>query len=347
MKNTTYLILSIFLVLLIIFNVPAQAAMVKVGQTGAQFLKIDASARAVGMGSAYIMLGRDASAVFYNPACLDLMEQKYDFFANRTQWVADISYYHMSLAGKLPNNMGTVALSSIFADYGYIEGTLPVAKSINPKGYIETGDIDCGSYAFGLTYSKQINSKFTIGGQLKYIGQNLGWTYDEKESSGNGTVLNDDKINNSFGFAYDFGTIYYPGWKSFRFGMSIRNFSQEFDFDVGYPGSEENEGRYELPLTFIMGAAIDLMDFVKISNQSLILAIDAIHPRDYTERMHIGAEYWYNDKVALRGGYKFNYDEESITFGGGIKIMGVKVDYAYSALKTFDSVNRFSIGYSF
>ena len=107
-----------------------------------------------------------------------------------------------------------------------------------------------------------------------------------------------------------------------------------------------------MPLTLVVGAAVDVFDFMGGgSDNSLLLAVDAIHPRDYTERIHAGAEFWYADMVALRGGYKFNYDEEGLTLGGGIKYgvggIALKIDYAYSDFGIFDSVNRFSLGVSF
>ena len=49
---------------------------------------------------------------------------------------------------------------------------------------------------------------------------------------------------------------------------------------------------------------MDIFDFMPSlqESQSLVLAIDAVHPRDYTERIHVGGEYWYMDMIALRAG---------------------------------------------
>jgi len=106
-----------------------------------------------------------------------------------------------------------------------------------------------------------------------------------------------------------------------------------------------------LPLTFKIGAAMDVLDLMGEHGNPLLIAIDAIHPRDYTERIHIGGEYWYNNMIALRAGYKFNYDEEGFSAGIGFQqtIAGValKLDYAYSDLGVFDAVSRFSFGISF
>jgi hypothetical protein len=95
-----------------------------------------------------------------------------------------------------------------------------------------------------------------------------------------------------------------------------------------------------------------MLDFMgEHENSSLLLGVDALHPRDYTERVHVGLEYSYNEMVFLRGGYKTNYDEEGLTAGVGFNVksgtMGVKVGYSYSEFGVFDGVNRFDVGFTF
>ena len=310
---------------------PAFATVNKTAQTGIQFLKVDMSARAAAMGSSYLMVGDDATAMFYNPAGLAKMTSGFDFFVNQTQWLADITYNAGALA-KSFGNLGTFGISYMAADYGDdIVGT--VYNGDDPLGYTITGNLDVGAYALGLSYAKAMTDKFAIGGQVKYVSQNLG---ENTLSSGN-TVKNEVD-----GVAYDFGTVFYPGFKSFRLGMAIRNFSPEFKY--------VEEG-FELPLTFILGFAMDVLDFLGEHENQLLVAIDATHPRDYTERVHVGAEYLFMDMIALRAGYKFNYDVEGFSAGAGFKkdLGGIKVgiDYAFSDSEFFDSVNRLSVGISF
>jgi len=233
-------------------------------------------------------------------------------------------------------NLGNVGISFVSTDYGDIIGTI-VAET--EKGYEETGNVDVGEYAVGFTYSRQMTDKFTMGGQIKYASQSLGESIIPK---GETTETISNKVT---GLAYDFGTIFYPGFRSLRMGMDIRNFSPQFKYQ---------ETAFELPLTFSIGAAMDIFDFMPSlqESQSLVLAVDAIHPRDYTERIHLGSEYWFmNNMVALRAGYKFNYDLEGISLGFGFKksISGldVKLDYSYSDVDIFDAVNRISLGVSF
>jgi hypothetical protein len=65
----------------------------------------------------------------------------------------------------------------------------------------------------------------------------------------------------------------------------------------------------------------------------------------------MGAEYVFMDMLALRAGYKTNYDNEGFTFGAGLfyEVSGVniKIDYSYGAMEFFDAVNRFTVGFSF
>ena len=303
----------------------------KVAQTGLQFLKVDMSARAAGMASSYSMIGQDANAVFYNPAGLAYMQSTYDVAISRTNWIADINYNAAALAGNF-GNLGSFGISYIAADYGELVGT-DIAPTT--EGYVKTGSVDIGASAIGIAYARRLNDKFTVGGQVKWAQQHLGASTLTAGESTNNTVS---------GFAVDFGTVFYPGYiPSLRLGMNVRNFSQQFVYQ---------EEEFDLPLNFRIGVAVDVMDFFGGSKtNSLMFSMDALHPRDYTERIHVGAEYWYMNMLALRVGYKTNYDTEGLSLGFGVhyKIAGMrlKFDYAYSAMDIFNGINRVTIGGAF
>jgi hypothetical protein len=60
-------------------------------------------------------------------------------------------------------------------------------------------------------------------------------------------------------------------------------------------------------------------------------------------------EYEFMESFAVRAGYKFNYDEEGFTFGGGIRepVGSVKLamDYSYGSMgKYLGNVQRISLG---
>ncbi len=318
--------------------IPAQATMKKLAQTGLQFLKVDMSARASAMGGSYLTIGNDATAMFYNPAGIGKLQSDFDFYFNQTQWIADITYSSFGIAKNF-GTIGTFGISGIFCDYGDIQATRVAPTE---QGYEILDDlIDVGAFAVGVSYARALTNKFTVGGTVKWVNQNLGESLIPAKIEGQDTTtIEENKVGD---LAFDFGTIFYPGWKSFRFGMSIRNFSRELKY--------EREG-FQLPLTFRIGVAMDVLDFMGEDHEnSLLVSIDALHPRDYSERLHVGAEYQFMDMIAFRTGYKTNYDIEGLTAGIGFKYsvsgVTVKVDYSYAHFDVFDSVNRFSFGFSF
>ena len=305
------------------------------GQATMTFLQIGVSPKAAAMGDAYTAMSKGVQSVFFNPAGLTEMNSQFEAFVSSTQWFADIKY----LAGAVGYNAGDygcVALSFIIVDYGTIKGTALVPNGSTGANYILTGDVEnVGAYSFGLTYVKAINTKFSIGGTVKYVGQKLGQLND------NGNISDNDGNK----LAFDLGVKYFPGIKSLRLGMSIRNFSTYLQYqDFASP----------LPLAFSVGLGMNLMDLINkdLSNDhALVLSSEFIHPNDYTDRVNTGIEYTFMNMVSLRGGYETNHDVLSWSSGIGLhtSLSGtdIEVDYSYSHTKYFDGVNRFSLDVGF
>jgi hypothetical protein len=324
-------IIGIILILLLaILTTPGFSQITKVGQTGLQFLKVDAGAREAAMGGAMTTITDGANSVFYNPAGLARQETLGDVAGNHTQWFADIAYSSFAASYTL-EGIGTFGLHGIFTDYG--DDIIGTRVADTELGYIETGAIDVGAYSFGLSYARNLSSKFAIGGTVKYVGQSLGSNLMPDGSTKNNEVS---------GVGFDFGTIFYPGWKSFRFGMSVKNFGTELEYE---------KESFEIPLTFSIGVGMNIMTLFGMDDQTLLLAVDAVHPRAYSERVNLGAEYLLINMIALRAGYKTNHDNEGFNAGVGLylDVSGIKVkaDYSYSDMQNFDGINRFSLGVGF
>jgi opacity protein-like surface antigen len=109
-------------------------------------------------------------------------------------------------------------------------------------------------------------------------------------------------------------------------------------------------------LQFRVGVAADFIgpNSLLSENQEnrLGAAIDIFQPNDYSQQIHAGIEYEYAHTLALRIGYKYNYDSEGLTFGGGIEqvVSGIHltVDYSYGSMGTyigsFGNTHRISLG---
>jgi hypothetical protein len=227
-------------------------------------------------------------------------------------------------------NLGVFGLSYAGMEWGVFHGT---QRSNNAVGFIETGNFTPTDWAVGLSYARKISNVFAIGGNIRYISENLGTT---SEGSFAAPVQYEAKMNV---VAFDFGTIFYTGWKDLRIAMTLQNFSKEIKYRL-----ED----FSLPLTFKFGVAMDLMTlWSEKSIHKLTMDVDALHLRDYSERLHVGLEYSLNNMVFLRGGYKFNYDETDFAFGAGI-LYGIGsvnfgIDYSYIMYGNLNDVHMFSI----
>ncbi len=318
----------------------ASAQATKFAQAGMGFLKIDVDSRVAAMGGTQIGGLGNANMAFTNPAGLATV-QGFEVSASLVDWIADIQMYGISAAYNL-GNLGTFGISLVSMDYGDLRRTRPWQGGDDPtlrdQGFIDQGTFTPTEFAFGVSYARQITSQFFIGGNLRIAEQNLG-SVDIIDAF-TGEIEN---VGNSLSnVIFDFGTVYYPGFRDLRFGVSFRNFSNQNDYF---------EQRFELPLTLDFGVAMDLFRLNGEDNETsqLTLAIDWVHPRDFEERLHVGLEYAFAEIVYLRGGYKFNYDEESVTAGLGVQYVadagfGVKADYAYAAFGDFfGNVNRFTV----
>ena len=323
-------------ILMITLWVSTSQAVVKYGQAGMTFLKIDPDGRSAGMGSAVSAMADNAMAMFSNPAGMGMIEGL-DLATTYTTWIADINHLAVGAAYGF-SNIGTFGLNIVYMDYGDMTRTIPYSGSdpdLKTAGFLNQGTFTVNEYAIGLSYSRQISSQFSIGGTVKRVNQDLGNTVTLNVSTGQA----EDTENVQGLWAFDLGTLYYTGWKDLRIAMSMRNFSGQGRYV---------DQRFELPLTMALGAAMNVLSiWSDQTTHKLTIAFDWTHPRDYDERVHLGVEYVLADMLALRGGYKFNYDEEGLTFGIGVDksfgTFGIRADYAYGAFgEYFNQVNRIS-----
>lgn len=305
----------------------------KIAQTGMKWLSIPVGARASGLGGAYTSMAADAGAVFWNPAGLALTEGRH-IFLNQTRWIADIDVNAAS-ATYAAGTLGTFGLHFMTVDWGNLNGTRFTGGA---ELYEETGAFSPESWVLGVSFARRVSNKFSFGGTLKFLHENLGSTLE-------GSFASPEKYEAKMEMvAIDFGTIFYTGYKDLRIAMAVQNVSQEKEYRFE---------AFPLPLSFKFGAAMNILQLMESvgSDQSITLAVDALHPRDFSERLHFGVEYSFKKMFFLRTGYKTNYDEENITLGGGARLtMGntaFGLDYSYLAFDNFDAVHMFSFDFEF
>lgn len=338
MKDRT---LCVVLLISLIFSSQvsfSQIGLNKTAQSTMNFLLVGTSPRACALGEAFTAIGSGSESMFYNPSGLTTMDREFDIILNYTKWIADINYLSGAAAWNL-GVYGVVGINLLTVNYGDIKGTSLVSPSEStnyPLGYKDNGNLsNVGAYSVGLSYAKAISEAFSIGGNIKLAGQNLG------ESDFGIT----SKKNNAAKLVFDAGVRYATGFKGFTFGMSIRNFSTSI---------KREEIDEQLPLLFSLGTAVNLMDVIDeeyAESNSVMLAVDFLHPNNYSERVNIGIEYKFQQMIAVRFGYQTNRDIASWSAGLGFNTSileyDVQVNYSFSKFDIFDNVQRVSIAFSF
>lgn len=338
--NRRWKIFAIICIFLLFGNVLQAQQLKKLAQTSMKWLSIPVGAKPMAMGNAYFSMGGSASDVFWNPAGTGFVASP-QFFISHVPWIADINQEAAAFAMPF-GRVGVVSASVRFIDFGTQQGT---RLSSNPQGWEYTEEFSPSSYQIGVGFSQQITDRFSYGLHLSYAKENLGSVLYAPVLGGD--FENPLNKSTSMGlFNIDFGVLYYTGFHDLRLGMALRNFSEEKGYgNVGNP----------IPMDMRFGMAMNILPlFFNVSlNHQLTLTWDLSHARDYSERLHFGFEYIFAEFVALRMGYKTNYDEENISFGAGlipkfgIGTLKVGFDYAYVPFGVFDSVQVFSFAISF
>ena len=316
----------------------------KRAQTGMKFLSLSVDARAAALGSAMTAeLTGSSVSMFYNPASMAFMEGSFHASVGITEFIAGIDYNIASVAYRPSGgNYGVFGLSIINVDYGDFAGTI---RASNEQGFVETGNYSPSALAIGVGYARSFSDRFAAGGHVKYAFQDIGDDFVTSQDFATGRALSTDSYSKGT-VAFDFGIVYATGFRSFVFAMSLRNFSRELTY------VREN---FELPLTFQIGVAMDLMDFANMNTDthSLMLHVDAQRPRDFVEHIQFGLEYTFMNIFSLRGGFEqLGLDEEQgVSLGGGLhyKVNNLRfgADYAYTDFGLFGDLNRVAIQVGF
>ena len=330
------------ILLLAIVILPPAAFSQKVGTTSMQFLKVLPCARATALGDAYSVWASGAEGVFWNPSGVALAQNQ-EISTTYTIWIFDARQGALSYALPL-GGMGALGLQLQYVDYGSFDEAVATSPVIRQEVYpgLTGRQFHPFSYVIGLTYAKSLTDRFATGLTAKFAHESL---FDQSTV----TAVNSNDISeevNTFANAllFDFGLRYNTGYKTVQVGASIQNFGNEIKY-----ATETNSA----PLLFRVGVAADVIGtnslLADVENSRVGIAFDLFQPNDYTQQMNIGVEYEFDHILALRGGYKYNYDSEGFTAGGGLRQVfeGVKFsfDYSYGSLGTYlGSVHRISLG---
>ena len=186
-RRTIYIILFSFI------------ATLSSGQTGGdnvyEFLNLTHSGLVSSLGGVNVSLrSGDVNLAYHNPALLDSDMNK-SLALNYVSYFAGINYGMTMYARSFPGT-GNFATGLTYLNYGSF-------KETDESGNI-TGAFSAAEYALSLIYSRDIDSLFSVGANLKPV-----LSFLEKYSS--------------FGVALDIGAAYHSRDNLFSAGLAIKN----------------------------------------------------------------------------------------------------------------------------
>lgn len=302
----------------------------RVGQTGWQFLHLPTSARTAALADVKSGLTHnDVTAIFNNPANMAEVENL-DVGFTQINYVADINYLTVAVA----KNFGNWGNFGIFLANLNIGDMVRTQNVYNPDLDLtersgDLGTFTAGDVLIGLSYARFVTDRLMIGGNISYIEEKLDAT----------------KVKN---WNTDFGLYYKTGFRSLRLSMVARNFGPDTEFQ-GFSDLYGIPQSVRMPIDFRLGVGYDILETTEGFRQRLTAYLEGVHPNDGPERIHAALEYNLLDILSLRGGYKFNYDEQGLTFGAGVDFsmggMSGRIDYAYLDYGRLTNVHLFTLGF--
>lgn len=310
-KKTFSIILVVMLTVAV--SIPADAGN-RSGTVSGQFLKIPTGARAIAMGGAQVAVAEGVNSMAYNPAGI-LVVNDIGVGLTYTAWFAGIQHSYAGIVKNLPG-IGAVGVGVVLLTTDdMIETTTAF-----PEGTGRT--FRASDYALNFSYGRQVTDQFRVGLNGKIIQ-----SYLYNKEVGTST------------FAFDIGTLYDIPILQSHIGVSLTNIGKDLRY---------LQETYSLPTALRFGILVDVM---KQDANALVTTLQVARLNDADEQYNVGAEYLFNNVVALRGGYKFNYDQEDFTGGFGVRLNSIgfngTLDYGFNNFKFLPGTHTFTFEFQF
>lgn len=290
-------------------------------------------------------------AIYWNPAGLDMEKSTGGVLFSYRQYIADIGISYLAVGGRL--GFGSVALSV----RSFNLGTINVTTEDQPDGNGQ--QISPTYFVGGLTYSKKLTDRISVGGTINLIEESFGSV-------------------SATGVGFDVGVQYQNliGINGLGLGVSVKNIGTEMKYDgpglwvqATIPSAEVGLSNYKLQAaSFQLPSVIDIGFGYKrsLDNNNDLSVTAAFENNNFgIDEYRAGAEYGFMKTLFVRAGYLFSQTGGAIgsnagnvsiwenwTLGAGVDLskltgIGLSFNYAYVPVRIFGSNNMFDLHVSF
>ncbi|MGH2569455.1 MAG: PorV/PorQ family protein [Bacteroidota bacterium] len=303
-----------------------------VGKYAGEFMAIGVGGRALGLGGAHAALASDATAGYWNPSGLARLNYPEAILMHDERFGNLINYDFATIA--MPYGAdASVGISILRLGVDGIPDTRNAWLDANGNRLFDDNNrpdydkvtyFNSADWAIYLSYAKQASADFYYGANVKLIRRDLA-------------------EHSATGIGFDIGLLYSP-ITDLYLGLNAQDITTTF---VSW-----STGRNELiSPTLKVGSAY----FIELFDGRFAPAFD-VDIRFENRRFattanlgpisldpHVGLEFDYKKLVALRAGYS---DIKQITFGAGVRLKSLDVDYSYAqfgATNDLGNTHRISI----
>jgi len=309
------------------------------GGSAVPFLLISPNARNGGMGEAGTGITKDINATFYNIGGL-AFSRNTQVSLTYSKWLpqfnADLHYSYLNASTFVKELDGTINGHFVFLDLGQFQQTFENGRTGDNFRSLE--------FSIGAGYSTMVDDEVGVGVQARYIQSNLsnGAQVGNEKGSGIGRSV-----------AFDLGGLYTPHFGAdlgfpddfISIGASLNNIGPKIHYiDVTQADPLPTNFRLGLGLHLAKDEFNDLTIAADMSkllvNRPSINEVDPVPKSLVTAwgngkgvEWSFGAEYWYEELVALRAGYFTESvaggNRQFLTFGAGVRFDMYGFDFSY------------------
>ncbi|MBK8701106.1 MAG: PorV/PorQ family protein [Saprospiraceae bacterium] len=326
------------------------------GEAGANELLINPWARSAGLHTLNTASIQGVEAMRLNIAGLSRMV-KGEFAVSNCMLYrgTGLSMNELGFGTKMGKN-GAFGVSLASMSFGKI----PVTTVNQPEG---TGEnFSPNFFHIGFGYSYLYDNKISVGLLVRGISESISSV-------------------SAFGFAIDAGVQYVSGPQdNFRLGISLRNTGSPMIFggqglSVANSNTDPAGGTtynltydqraedFELPSVLNIGVSYDT--YFNVEKKDFIRILANFTSNAFSkDQLGIGAEFFFRERIILRGAYKVNYGKSSASIGdeiytglaGGISLIfptrkdssnAFGIDYAYRATNPFQGTHNLAVRFMF
>lgn len=345
------------------------------------FLTIASDSRGGAMGDAGVASLPDINSQYWNPAKYAFIESTSGVALSYTPWlrslVGDMNLAYLVGYHQL-DELQTISGSLRYFDLGsmdFYDNSGNALNSSNPN-----------EFSLDMAYALKLSDNWSGSVALRYILSDI---YSGANSVP-GTTTTDLRAGNAFAadvaFFYNNTFIRQRKETNIAGGINISNIGSKISYDGGtikdfiptnlriggaYTTEIDKYNKVSFALDFnkllVPTPPFEMEDgkpvFSNLGNQDVdpikgIFASFSDAPGGFKEELKeitisLGAEYWYNQQFAIRGGY-FHENEDKgdrkyLTFGAGLKMNVFSIDFSYiytlSRTSPLENTLRFTLGF--